>query len=234
MTKKDEEDFQKAKKCWICQRHYKADEGENIPVRDHCHITGKYHGSAHKTCIFRLQISAEKIKIPVLFHNLKGYDSHFIIEKLGDIIKEKDLRGEEPLNVNVIATNAEKYTAVYLDKHLAFIDSYQFMPSPLANLAKNLAAEKYIYTSEAFGGEKLALMKAKGVYPYDYMDSEEKFAETHLPQKKDFYSLLADEDISDEEYGHAQKVWNTFGIENMGQYHDLYLKSDVLLLADIF
>ena len=113
MTKKDEEDFQNAKKCWICQRQYKPDEGENIPVRDHCHITGKYRGSAHKKCNFRLQISAEKIKIPVVFHNLKGYDSHFIIEKLGDIIKQ------EPLNVKVIATNAEKYTAIYLDKHLA-------------------------------------------------------------------------------------------------------------------
>ena len=100
MSKKDEEDFQKVKKCWICQRQYKPDEGENIPIRDHCHITGKYRGSAHKTCNFRLQISAEKIKIPVVFHNLKGYDSHFIIEKLGDIIKQ------EPLNVKVIATNA--------------------------------------------------------------------------------------------------------------------------------
>ena len=228
MSKKDEEDFQKAKKCWICQRQYKPDERENIPVRDHCHITGKYRGSAHKTCNFRLQISAEKIKIPVVFHNLKGYDSHFIIEKLGDITKQ------EPLNVKVIATNAEKYTAIYLDKHLAFIDSYQFMASPLANLAKNLPDEKYIYTSEAFEGEKLALMKAKGVYPYDYMDSEEKFSETQLPKRDDFYSLLTNEEISESEYAHAQKVWETFGIENMGQYHDLYLKSDVLLLADIF
>ena len=161
----------------------------------------KYHGSAHTTCDLKLQISAEKIKIPVIFHNLKGYDSHFIIEKLGDIIEEK------PLNVNVIATNTEKYTAIYLDKHLAFIDSFQFMPSPLANLAKNLPAEKYIYTSEAFEGENLGLMKAKGVYPYDYMDSEEMFAERHLPERKDFYSLLADEDISDGDYEHAQKVW---------------------------
>ena len=228
MTKKDEEDFQNAKKCWICQRQYKPDEGENIPVRDHCHITGKYRGSAHKKCNFRLQISAEKIKIPVVFHNLKGYDSHFIIEKLGDIIKQ------EPLNVKVIATNAEKYTAIYLDKHLAFIDSYQFMASPLANLAKNLPDEKYIYTSEAFSGERLALMKAKGVYPYDYMDSEAKFSQTQLPKRDDFYSLLTNEEISESEYAHAQKVWETFGIENMGQYHDLYLKSDVLLLADIF
>ena len=226
MTASDEADFQNTNKCWICQKRYKGDE--NIPVGDHCHITGKYRGSAHNTCNLKLQISAEKIKIPVVFHNLKGYDSHFIIEKLGDIIKR------EPLNVKVIATNAEKYTAIYLDKHLAFIDSYQFMASPLANLAKNLPAEKYIYTSEAFSGEKLALMKEKGVYPYDYMDSEAKFSQTQLPQKGDFYSLLTNEEISESEFAHAQKVWETFGIENMGQYHDLYLKSDVLLLADIF
>ena len=66
------------------------------------------------------------------------------------------------------------------------------------------------------------------------MDAVEKFAEKRLPKREDFYSLLTDEDISDEEYRHAQKVWDTFGIENMGQYHDLYLKSDVLLLADVF
>ena len=227
-TASDEKDFQNAKKCWICDRKYKPEEGENIPVRDHCHMTGKYRGSAHKKCNLKLQISAEKIKIPVIIHNLKGYDSHLFIEKLGDIIKEK------PHDIKDIATNAEKYMAFYLDKHLAFIDSFQFMSSSLANLAKNLPDNKYIYTSEAFGGEKVALMKEKGVYPYDYMDAVEKFAEKRLPKREDFYSLLTDEDISDEEYRHAQKVWDTFGIENMGQYHDLYLKSDVLLQADVF
>ena len=226
--------FKRQKKCWICQRQYKPDEGENIPVRDHCHITGKYRGSAHKTCNFRLQISAEKIKIPVIFHNLKGYDGHLIIGGMGDIIRENDLRGEEPLNINVIASNAEKYITFKIGKHLKFIDSYQFMASPLANLAKALPDNKYIYTSEAFSGEKLDLMKAKGVYPYDYMDSFQKFSQTQLPKRDDFYSLLTDEEISASEYAHAQKIWETFGIENMGQYHDLYLKSDVLLLADIF
>ena len=68
----------------------------------------------------------------------------------------------------------------------------------------------------------------------DYKDAVEKFAEKKLPEKRDFYSLLADEDISEKEYQHAQKVWDTFRIENMGQCHDLYLKSDVLLLADVF
>ena len=108
------------------------------------------------------------------------------------------------------------------------------MSQSLAKLSSNLSDEKYTYTSEAFQGERLALMKEKGVYPYDYMDAVEKFKEKKLPSKEDFYSLLMDEDISDKEYRHAQKVWNTFGIENMGQYHDLYLKSDVLLLADVF
>ena len=84
---------------------------------------------------------------------------------------------EEPLDINVIASNAEKYMAIYLEKHLAFIDSFQFMSSSLANLNKNLLDEKYIYTSEAFQGERLALMKEKGVYPYDYIDAVQMFAE---------------------------------------------------------
>ena len=77
-------------------------------------------------------------------------------------------------------------------------------------------------------------MRKKGVYPYDYMDTFEKFDEKKLPKKEDFYSLLTDEDISDNDYQHAINVWNTFNIKNMGEYHDLYLKSDILLLADVF
>ena len=77
-------------------------------------------------------------------------------------------------------------------------------------------------------------MKQKGVYPYDYMDSFNRFSEKKLPNKDDFYSILNDEHISDTQYVHAIKVSNTFKLKNMGEYHDLYLKSDVLLLADAF
>ena len=221
MSASDENDFRNAKKCWICQRQYMPDEGENIPVRDHCHITGKYRGSAHKKCNFRLQISAEKIKIPVVFHNLKGYDGHLIIEGMGDIIKR------EPLNIDVIASNAEKYITFKIGKHLKFIDSYQFLASPLANLAKNLPDEKYVYTSEAFSGERLALMKEKGVYPYDYMDSFQKFSQTQLPKRDDFYSLLTNEEISESEYAHAQKVWETFGIEKISANIMIYISNQM-------
>ena len=77
-------------------------------------------------------------------------------------------------------------------------------------------------------------MKQNGVYPYDYMDCFNKFNDTQLPSKEDFYSILSDEHISDEDYKHAENVWNTFNLTSMGEYHDLYLKSDILLLADVF
>ena len=77
-------------------------------------------------------------------------------------------------------------------------------------------------------------MSKKGIYPYDYMDCFEKFDQTKLPSKNQFYSILNNENIRDEEYEHAKNVWKTFNIKTMGEYHDLYLKSDVLLLADVF
>ena len=81
---------------------------------------------------------------------------------------------------------------------------------------------------------KFILFLRKGVYPYEYMDTWEKCDETPLPDKKGFYSKLDLEDITDKDYEHAQKVWKVFGIKNLGEYHDLYVQSDTLLLADVF
>ena len=81
---------------------------------------------------------------------------------------------------------------------------------------------------------KFFLLLRKGVYPYEYMDSWEKFDETTLPPKEAFYSNLNLEDISDEDYAHAQKVWDVFKIKSLGEYHDSYVKTDTLLLADVF
>ena len=77
-------------------------------------------------------------------------------------------------------------------------------------------------------------MTRKGIYPYDFMDSFEKFDKTELPTKEEFYSILNNEHITDEDYSHSQNVWNTFQLQTMGEYHNLYLKSDILLLADVF
>ena len=235
MTKENETDFQKAIKCHICDQQY---TDKDIRVRDHCHITGKFRGSAHQDCNLKLRIKPDNIKIPVIFHILRGYDSHFIMRQIGEIAKKhayKNKRGEEcHMNINCIPNNMEKYLAFMLGNHLVFLDSLQFMSSSLDNLIKNLPDEAFKYTKQEFEKEQFNLMKQKGIYPYDHMDSFDRFNETKLPVQQDFYSILNNEHISDEQYKHAQNVWNTFNLKTMGDYHDLYLKSDILFLADVF
>ena len=234
MTKEDEYEFKKATTCHICNKKYTE---KDIRVRDHCHITGKYRGSAHQDCNLKLRINPEEIKIPVIFHNLRGYDSHFMMQEIGAIVNNNTYtkNGKEiKMNINAIPNNMEKYMAFMLGNHLTFIDSFQFMSSSLDKLVSNLPAEALKYTNKKFKGGKFKLMTRKGVYPYDYMDSFEKFNKTELPTKEEFYSILNNEHITDEDYSHAQKVWNTFQLQTMGEYHNLYLKSDILLLADVF
>ena len=235
MTMENEIDFKKAIKCHICDQQY---TDKDIRVRDHCHITGKFRGSAHQDCNLKLRIKPDNIKIPVIFHNLRGYDSHFIMQQIGEIAEKhayKNKRGEEcHMNINCIPNNMEKYLAFMLGNHLVFLDSFQFMSSSLDNLIKNLPDEAFKYTKQEFKKEQFNLMKQKGIYPYDHMDSFDRFNETKLPVQQDFYSILNNEHISDEQYKHAQNVWDTFNLKTMGDYHDLYLKSDILLLADVF
>ena len=88
MSSEDEQNFNAAKECHICGKKY---TNEDIRVRDHCHITGKCRGSAHEDCNLKLRISSEKFKLPVIFHNLRGHDSHFIMQEIGTIGKEYEL-----------------------------------------------------------------------------------------------------------------------------------------------
>ena len=236
MTDDDELSFRIEDKCHICGGGY---TDKDIRVRDHCHITGKYRGSAHQHCNLKLRIEPDKLKIPVVvFHNLRGYDSHFLMQEIGAIVKKhtfKNYKGREmEMQINAIPNNMEKYMAFMLGNHLVFLDSLQFMNSSLDKLVSNLPKDDLKYTSKTFKGKRLELMMRKGVYPYDFMDCFEKFNQKELPKKEDFYSILNDQHISDEDYQHAKKVWNAFKCKNMGQYHDLYLGSDVLLLADVF
>ena len=167
---------------------------------------------------------------------MKGYDSHFIMQTIGGIANKhtyKNKKGEEKqMDINVIPNNMKKYMAFMLGKHLVFIDSFQFMNSIIVKLVSKLPNDAFKYTSEEIkNNKKLKLMKQKGVYPYDYMDSFKRFSENKLPNKDDFYSILSDEHIFDTQYVHAIKVWKTFKLKNIGEYHDLCLKSDVLFTA---
>ena len=228
MTIKDENDFLESTNCHICGEEY--EEG-CVPHRDACQLTGKYLGSSHKVCSLRTKITPEKLKIPVVFHNLRGYDSHFIMQQIGRVANEhaytNDKGEKKDLSINLIPNKMEKYMTFMPGNHLTFIDSFQFMSSSLEKLVDNLPRESFKYTSQQFDEDKLDLMIKKGVYPYDYMDSFNRFFERRLPLKKSFHSTLYNQGITDEEYEHAQQVWNTFGVRDMGQYHNLYLASDV-------
>ena len=249
MTGENEIDFQNSTKCHICARKFNEDKPSKQKVRDHCHITGQYRGAAHRDCNLKWSISSDKLKIPAIFHNLKGYDCHFIMQKLGKLINDrvvydvtefKDPDGQvheskSSINIGVIASNFEKYMGFRLCNHLTFIDSFSFMSQSLDRLSSNLSDDAFIYSREAFpNDDQFSLIKKKGVYPYDYMDSFQRFSEKSLPMIEDFYSILNDTNISESDYEHAKRVWNIFQIRDLGEYHDLYLKTDVLLLADVF
>ena len=153
------------------------------------------------------------------------------IGKIANGYTYKDKKGkDQPLTINAIPNNMEKYMAFMLGNHQTFIDSFQFMSSSLDKLVNNLPKDDLKFSKV----RQLNLMLKKGVYPYDYMDSFEKFNQTELPAKEHFYNILNDQDITNDEYDHAKKVWKTFKLKNMGEYHDPYLGSDVLLLTDVF
>ena len=139
-------------------------EMTNDNVRDHCHVTGKYRGAAHWFCNINLKISK---KVPVIFHNLKGYDSHLIFKELSKF----DCR------VSVIPNGLEKYMSFTLN-NLVFIDSMLFMNSSRDKLVKSLRDGDFKYLSESFIGEKLKLVKKRGIYLYEYFDSFKKFKES--------------------------------------------------------
>ncbi|XP_033729639.1 uncharacterized protein LOC117318793 [Pecten maximus] len=219
MTGKDWQSFNNAVYCHICGKELGDDR-----VRDHCHVTGKFRGAAHNECNINYKFTG---RIPVVFHNLRGYDSHLIIQAIGKV-SDKEIK--------CIPNNMEKYISFSMGC-MDFIDSYQFMGTSLEKLVGNLSVEgkdKFSHMMQHFGDEKIKLFLQKQVYPYDYFDGPHRFRETSLPPKEAFRSSLTKDDVSDEKYHHACKVWKAFGIQNLGEYSDIYVLTDVLGLADVF
>ena len=221
LTADDQAHFDASTLCHICNKPF-TDEDQK--VLDHCHLLQSYRGAAHNSCNLNFKYNTH---IPVVFHNLKSFDAHIICNSMG-LFKDRDIK--------VLPLNMEKYISFSLG-NLRFIDSFQFMSQSLESLTNNLANEglsKFKYFSREFESSKAMLLLRKGVYPYEYVDCENKFLETSLPPRDQFYSQLSKSHISETEYAHAQNVWSVMNIQNLGQYHDLYLKTDVLLLTDIF
>ncbi|XP_043471597.1 uncharacterized protein LOC122504515 [Leptopilina heterotoma] len=227
LTPQEINDFKQATICHICHEKIQASEKK---VRDHCHLTGKYRGAAHESCNLNYQ---DCQTIPVVFHNLSGYDAHFIIHAISTSFEGK---------IDLLPINKEKY--ISFTKHVKgsevnfrFIDSLRFMAASLEKLASYLDEYKIVssvFASTVTDPDKIKLLTRKGVFPYEYFDSKSKLDETELPPIEKFYSTLYDAGISDDEYAHAQNVWTEFDCKNLYDYVHLYMKTDVLLLADVF
>ena len=209
---------------------------KGFKVRDHDHWTGEFRGAAHSGC----NILYRKVKkIPVFFHNMGGYDGHLIFQDISKL----DLKSSPQL----IAKSLENYTAIKFGS-LEIKDSLNFLSSSLDKLVKNLKVKAegslnqcfpntYRYFKENCKGVQdkgFEMLTRKLVFPYDYMDDWSKMEETRLPPKEKFYSSLSGKHITDEEYSFAQTIWSTFKLKNLGELHDLYMATDVALLADVF
>ncbi len=214
-------------------------EEKVIKCADHCHITGKCRGAACDKCNLRMRTP---MFVPVLFHNLEGYDAHLFVKSLGleegeirciPKTDEKYISFSKNIPMETIVSDDGKKKTICLE--MRFLDSFKFTLKSLDSLTKTLGKEQFkTLTNQMFADPKsLDLLKRKGVFPYEYMTDFSKLSATSLPPKEAFYSQLTDSHITDEDYDHAQKVWEAFGCETMRDYHDLYLKTDVLLLADV-
>ena len=214
-------------------------------VKDHCHYTGKFRGAAHSKCILNYKVPKD---IPIIIHNA-SYDTHFIINQLAEEFKgELNCIGENMEKYITFSAPIKKKCddSKTITYKLRFIDSFRFMSTSLSELVDNMSGnfnsiecksctennrckkliegliEKFPSIYQFCNGNlnKFVLLLRKGVYPYEYMDSWEKFDETTLPPNEDFYRELNLEAISDEDYAHAQKVWDVFEIKNWGEYRD--------------
>jgi hypothetical protein len=239
MTSKDEYQFKRTTCCHICTQKFVENPTKKgqTKVRDHDHFTGDYRGAAHSKC----NIAMRTVKnIPIFFHNLGGYDSHIIFNNLNKVPIETP---------SVIAKAIERFVCFRIGK-LYFKDSLQFLASSLEKLSQNLAAKAvhgktledvfpnlHSYFMKKWSHlppQAFKMLTRKGVYPYSYMNDFEKFKETCLPPREKFYNDLSKKHISDGDYTFIHELWNTYNLKNLGELHDLYMETDVLILSDVF
>ena len=154
MTKGNNEDFRNSTKCCICDNNYRYDNND-IKVRDHCHITGKYRCSAHRDCSINLKIH---YKIHVVFHSLKHYDSKLFMQQLGT----------SNLQINVMPNWLKKYTSFTVNNMLSFIDSFQLLGSSLHNLVKLIGNDGFRFLDQEFDNNVLDLVKRKRLHISEY------------------------------------------------------------------
>ena len=234
ITAEEQEQFNQASNCWICGKLLNLQDR----VRDHCHFTGRYRGAACNICNLKYR---KPNNISVFFHNLTGYDSHLFIKKLNTTMGTIDCIPNN--KENYISFSKTIISGEYKDKKgemknkyfkIVFKDSMKFLKSSVEALVNNLPKDGFNNLEKYFTTEQIKLLKQKGFYPYEYMDSIEKLKDTKPPPQQAFYSKLTGKGINNYNYNHVLNVWKTFKMKTLKEYHEVYNITDVLLLADVF
>lgn len=224
MTKSDVVNHRAAKRCKMCHVPFSWMTGK---VRDHCHLSGRYRFPLCSTCNLT-RAKVHTFSLCVIFHGLTNYDSHFIIQRLNKF----DCR-----YVRVIPRNSERYLSFSLGP-LQFKDSYQFLPDSLSSLASNLVhkgTDRFRNLNRWISGEEeRSVFRRKGVFPYSYFCDWSVLKEDRLPKREAFKNDLDGSECSLEDYNFAQRVWDLLGCHCLQDYLEIYLKADILLLADCF
>ena len=236
LTKAQWKDYKCVSSYHICFRPFRKDKPK---VRDHCHYTGRYRGPTHMGCNLQYKIPSY---IRIVFHNLSGYDAHLFIKELanygscmGIITKNREDYISFSIKAEVDKYINKKGTGKSKEIELIFIDSFKFMSSSLDSLVNNLAhGNNKFFEFKDYDKSQYKLLIRKGIYPYKYMDDWNRFKGTALPPKEAFYSKLNMSGVSDQDYEHTNRVWREFGLKDLGEYHNLYLKIDIILLANVF
>lgn len=251
LTEEEEKEHWAAKNCFICEKPFN-DCGYNR-VHDHDHFTGEYRGPAHDYCNLLFTYHKQgnmgdkgwNYKIPIVFHNLQGYDGFHIM---------RGLKGYKPLyeaDITVIARSLDRFTSFTISD-LRFVDSLQFLKGSLDELVSNRAKGTFEEKKKGFPltyqhfiamnprvhpwdeEEVFDMVLKKGVYPYDYMKEKHSLDRDSLPAMEKFWSILRNEGIEEEDYQRAQKMWDLMGCKTMADYTRAYCDLDVLLLADLY
>jgi len=224
ITKAEQEEFERAKTCWICDRKLFGDA-----VRDHDHVTGRYIGAAHNSCNINRNVCK---KILVVAHGFSNYDSHHLIKYLSE-------SGRRDIGqISILPYNSERIRTLEF-KNLKFVDSFAFFNASLDSLAKDLTSSNHDFNIlKAYGltesDEKMKLLLNKSFFPYEFATSIQVLKNNSLPAHEHFFSKIKNSNISSEEYNHAKKVYDSFEMKNMLEYMELYEKLDVVLLAEVF